>query len=54
MVDVPDEVRRIEPTADQRAFARVMRQTYAALILEGFTEAQALTLIGHLLAANRP
>jgi hypothetical protein len=44
----------IEPSADLRTFASWMRQTYVALTLEGFTEREALVIIGQLLAANRP
>jgi len=34
-----------EPSADARASARALRDFYNALILEGFTEEQALLLL---------
>ncbi len=43
-----------EPSADLRQFASVMWQMYTALTLEGFTEAQALVVIGRVLASNGP
>lgn len=43
-----------EPAADLRLFASILRQTYMALLAEGFTQQEALTIIGQLLAANRP
>lgn len=42
----------VEPNADARAFAKACHQTYVALTLEGFTEQQALTIIGQMIAAN--
>lgn len=42
----------IEPAANLRVLASMLRQTYIALVAEGFTEAQALQIIGHILAAN--
>lgn len=42
----------IEPSADMRAFANTCRQMFIALMSEGFTEAQALAVIGHLIAHN--
>lgn len=44
----------VEPAADMRKFAAGMRQIYIALIQEGFTQQEALVIIGQLLAANRP
>lgn len=41
-----------EPSADSRQLARALRDVYMALVLEGFTETQALTVIGHCLIAN--
>jgi hypothetical protein len=35
-----------EPAADLRGLAQVMRQQFVALVHEGFTEQQALTIIG--------
>ncbi len=43
-----------EPSADPRLLASILRQTYMALLAEGFTQQEALTIIGHMLAANRP
>lgn len=43
----------IEPSADLRQMAAAFREIYIALILEGFTEAEALTIIGHIIATNR-
>lgn len=44
----------VEPSADLRQFASMMRQMYIALTMEGFTEHEALVVIGQILAANRP
>jgi len=44
--DVP-----IEPTAELRELANFQRQYHAALIAEGFTEVQALAILGQWLAA---
>ncbi len=41
-----------EPAADIRMFASAMWQTYVALTLEGFSEQQALTVVGQILLAN--
>jgi hypothetical protein len=41
----------VEPSADIRLMAKHMRQNYLALIAEGFTSAEALQIIGLLLAA---
>lgn len=41
-----------EPSADLRVFASSMRQMFVALTNEGFTEQQALTMIGQVLAAS--
>jgi hypothetical protein len=41
-----------EPTADIRAAASAVRQTFVALVNEGFTEYQALVIIGQILSAN--
>jgi len=41
-----------EPSADIRMFASLMWQTYIALTLEGFSEQQALIVIGQMLVAN--
>lgn len=44
----------VEPSADLRAFASIMRQMFVALVDQGFTEQQALTIIGQAIVANRP
>jgi hypothetical protein len=41
-----------EPSADLRQLASMLFQTYTALTNEGFTEQQALVVIGQILAAN--
>lgn len=41
-----------EPSADLRQLASVLHQTFTALVAEGFTEAQALVIVGQILAAN--
>jgi len=45
------DIERVEPSADTRAFAQQTRQVFVALLLEGFTEFQALHIIGVMLAA---
>jgi hypothetical protein len=40
-----------EATADSRQMARVCRDTYVALVAEGFTEMQALIIIGQCISA---
>jgi hypothetical protein len=40
----------IEPSADVRIGAAALRQTSLALVQEGFTEPQALQIIGQMLA----
>lgn len=42
----------IEPSADLRQLASILRQTYLALTQEGFSQQEALTIIGQILAAN--
>ena len=42
----------IEPSANIREFSHTMREFFLGLIQEGFTEPQALVIIGQLLAAN--
>lgn len=44
----------IEPSADLRHMASTLRQTYIALTAEGFTETEALLIIGQILSCNRP
>lgn len=41
-----------EPSADLRQAASAVRQVYVALVQEGFTEQQALIIVGTLLAAQ--
>lgn len=41
-----------EPTSDMRQTASTLWQIYVALTSEGFTEKQALAIIGHMLAAT--
>lgn len=45
---------QVEPAADLRLMASMLRQTYLALVREGFTEQQSLTVIGQMILANRP
>lgn len=40
-----------EPSADMRSIAFHLRQYHVALVQEGFTDAQALTIIGYTLAS---
>jgi hypothetical protein len=42
----------VEPSADAREFAAVCFQFFTALRLEGFSEQQALIIIGQMIAAN--
>jgi hypothetical protein len=42
-----------EPTSDARQFARFTHDHFVALIGEGFTEDQAMRIIGMLFRANR-
>jgi hypothetical protein len=42
----------VEPSADLRMLASFLRQTFLALIAEGFTEHQALVIVGQMIAAN--
>ena len=41
----------VEPSADLREVASFWRQTYVALINEGFTEREAVAILGHIIAA---
>ena len=43
-----------EPSAAAREVARFLFDYFNALTAEGFSEAQALSIIGAMLAANRP
>lgn len=40
-----------EASAAMRAMARLCRDQFVGLVAEGFTEAQALTILGHTIAA---
>lgn len=40
-----------EPSADSRQFARAMRDLFVALQAEGFSERQAILLLGQAIAA---
>lgn len=42
----------MEPSADLRQMANMLRQMYIALTAEGFSEQQALIVIGQIIAAN--
>ena len=42
----------IEPNAEMRALAATCWQAFVALQKEGFTEAQALQIIGHMIGAS--
>ena len=42
----------MEPSADLRQAANGVRQMFIALTMEGFTEAQALVIVGQVIAAN--
>ena len=46
----PDPSR--EPPADIRALARSLREMYLALRAEGFTETQALVIVGQVIAGG--
>ena len=41
-----------EPSATSRQAARAMRDMFSALVAEGFSEAQSLTIIGQYLTAT--
>lgn len=42
----------VEPSADLRVLASTLRQMFVALTMEGFTEQQALIIIGQCIAAQ--
>lgn len=44
----------MEPAADIRQLASAVRQTFVALTQEGFTEHQALVIVGQILVATGP
>lgn len=41
-----------EPSADMREFARICRDMYVGLLQEGFTEREALAILGQVIAAQ--
>lgn len=41
-----------EPSSDARILARALRDHYIALVAEGFTAQEALSIIGQILAAS--
>jgi hypothetical protein len=41
-----------EPTAEIREAASAVRQTFVALVNEGFTEHQALVIVGQILSGQ--
>jgi hypothetical protein len=43
-----------EANAELRKLAAMTREIFVSLCEEGFTEQQALAIIGHILAANSP
>ncbi|MGH3933496.1 MAG: hypothetical protein ACRDS1_00690 [Pseudonocardiaceae bacterium] len=43
----------MEPSADMRQAANHLRQLYVALTREGFSEQQALVIIGQCIAGQR-
>lgn len=47
-----DKVTPTEPSADLRVMASALWQTYVALTLEGFSEQQALIIVGQIISAN--
>lgn len=47
-----DKIGSTEPAADMREAAAALWSMYVALIKEGFSEKQALTIIGHAIAAS--
>lgn len=44
---------REEASADMRTMARALRDMYVALIAEGFTVPEALTIIGHAIGGAK-
>lgn len=41
-----------EPTADMRQLAKMMRDMYQALLAEGFSDRQALSVLGEVVTAS--
>lgn len=42
----------MEPAADLRTLANMLRQMYVALLAEDFSEQQALVILGQVLSAS--
>ncbi len=42
----------VEPSADLRRYAHFLRQMFVALTEQGFSEQQALAVVGHVIHAN--
>lgn len=51
-MNMPPERGPVEPSADMREFAHIMHQMFVALCAEGFTEQQAMGVLGQTIAAN--
>ena len=51
-MNFPEGPAPIEPSSDLRTFAANMRQMFVALTAEGFTEQQALSIIGEVLRGS--
>lgn len=47
----PEQFEEVEPPADARAGAAACRSMYVALRKEGFTDRQALTIVGQMIGA---
>lgn len=45
---------RREPSADMRVLAKMLRDLFLALRAEGFSNREALAVVGQVIAANRP
>ena len=50
----PDDLGKREPSADARVFARNLRDMHLALLAEGFSERDALDIIGRAIIAASP
>ncbi|WP_280505788.1 hypothetical protein [Nocardia farcinica] len=50
----PDPAAKVEPSAAARKFGAHLYDYYAAMIQAGFSEAQALQIIGHVIASAAP
>lgn len=51
-MSAPDRRPPTEPSADLRQLASLYYQMFVALVAEGFTEPQALKVIGSVIAAS--